>query len=57
MLITHPLTYKTYSIFSYEGKSLLKNYVKLVQQGGADAAGGGGGGGGGGGVGGGGGGG
>jgi hypothetical protein len=33
--IVHPLTFKTYSVFSLEGKNLLKKYVQQVQNGGA----------------------
>ena len=33
--ITHPITFKTYDIFSQEGISLLKQYISIYQTGGA----------------------
>lgn len=40
--IVNPNTFEKYSLFSRKGTSLLKNYVKLYQSGGADGGGGGG---------------
>jgi hypothetical protein len=42
IFIVNPNTFEKYSLFSRKGTSLLKNYVKLYQSGGADGSGGGG---------------